>query len=458
MQEGNTWSTIATPVGPTETELCKLREYPRAFNEYKCAVCLLGLTIFAGMLLRGGYHPSDILELTVFFLLILFAELLPISLPGVFSEVVMTMPALVSLFLSHGASAMIVVSSIAIFAASMITHRRRYPIRRLTDIAGYNTAVHVITFSVASTAYSLAGGSTIPEIGSLSVNEILLPLFLWVVASTMANALLNATTMCLYSHEAWRVVVAQHLRWTIPNYLLSWPSGILFAYLYLKYGIYGILLVIVPFLVGRQALNQYARQRDAYLETITTLGSYMQHYHPYTRSHLERVADLANKIANQMGLPVQSLMFIREAGLLHDIGKVGVNEEILDKTGALTDGEWAIIKEHPARGAEILANLKYLECVVPWVRSHHERPDGKGYPDGLHDAQIPMEAAVIAVADAFDAMTGGLQQRRKRRYRPQLTVDQAIAQVRYGTGSQFNPRVVKAFLQVMLHEEEENGR
>ncbi|MCL6628811.1 MAG: HD domain-containing protein, partial [Armatimonadetes bacterium] len=173
--------------------------------------------------------------------------------------------------------------------------------------------------------------------------------------------------------------------------------------------------------------------------------------HPYTKGHLERVADLATEVAKELRLRTSSLMLIRDAGILHDIGKVGVSEEILDKEGKLTDEEWNIIKQHPARGAEIIAQLRYLEPIVPWVRGHHERPDGRGYPDALKDGQIPIEAAVIAVADAFDAMAGV-----KRSYQEvPLTEDQAIDQVRYGVGTQFDPRVVKAFLRVMARRREE---
>ena len=294
--------------------------------------------------------------------------------------------------------------------------------------------------------------------GGMERSGLAVPLLLWAFTFTTANMVICTIGQSLYIKQHWRMLLLQSLGWMVPNYLITAPSGILFAYLYLSYGIYGILLVVIPFIIGRQALNQYALQLATYRETITTLGSYMQHYHPYTKGHLERVANLADKIAKQMGLSLQSLMFIRDAGLLHDVGKVGVSEDILDKVGPLSDEDWVLIKLHPARGAEILSHMKYLDCIVPWVRGHHERPDGKGYPDGLKSNDTPIEAAVISAADAFDAMTGGNDEREKRTYRPPLALDQAVAQMRYGAGTQFDPRVIKAFLHVMAGEETESGR
>ena len=435
-----------------------MRAYPQAFNHYKRIVWLLSLAIFIGALVQCSSSLDDSWEPAIFFLLIFVAELLPVRFPGTISEVAMTMPALVSLFLSHGTAPMIVISSVGMFAASIVAHYKNYPIRRLIDMASYNIAIHIIVAVAASLAFILAGGTTLGGNPNITLSQMILPLLLWVFAFTTINVFIYTTGLSLYTCESWRMLVVQHLGWTIPNYFITAPSGILFACLYMKYGVFGILLVIVPFLMGRQALNQYALQLATYRETITTLGSYMQHYHPYTKGHLERVANLADMIAKQMGLSLQSLMFIRDAGLLHDVGKVGVSEEILDKVGPLSDEDWVLIKQHPARGAEILSHMKYLDCIVPWVRGHHERPDGKGYPDGLKSNDTPIEAAVISAADAFDAMTGGNDEREKRTYRPPLALDQAVAQMRYGAGTQFDPRVIKAFLHVMAGEETESGR
>ena len=424
----------------------------RGFTYYKRAILLLGFLVFSWAVMHSGHAWQHYPELIVFFFLIFLAELLPIKSPGSDMDVAMTMPAILSLFLSHGAEAAMTIGPLGIFVGVIIAHWKRN-LRWLLDMSSYNTATCIIPIAVTCATYELIGGKTLAENPDVAISSVFIPLFVAVAAATVSNVFVFTLGLALNTKDPWRLGLAQSIRWFTPNFIVTAPFGMVFALLYKQFGIYGILLVIVPFIVGRQALNMYSAQTDAYRDTITTLGTYMQQYHPYTRGHLERVADLADKMARHMGLSTQSLMYIRDAGLLHDIGKVGVDEAILDKKDRPTDEEWAVIKEHPIRGAEILAQMKHLERIVPWVRGHHEKPDGSGYPDGLNADQIPLEAAVLAVADAFDAMAG----EDTRIYREPMTVDQAMDQVRYGAGQQFDPRVVKAFMQVMDREESGDG-
>jgi putative nucleotidyltransferase with HDIG domain len=186
---------------------------------------------------------------------------------------------------------------------------------------------------------------------------------------------------------------------------------------------------------------------------------------------------MSERLARELRLPVESVMMMPDAGMLHDIGKVGVSEEILDKIGKLTDEEWATIKQHPEKGAEIVSHLPFLDKIVDWVKYHHKWADGSGYPDdGKKNGDIPVEASIIAVVDAFDAMTDdrdlsvdwkcdacGYQpddgvrphacpqcgMRKNRVYREPLSMDEAIDQLRRGAGTQFSPPVVKAFLRMV---------
>lgn len=251
--------------------------------------------------------------------------------------------------------------------------------------------------------------------------------------------------------------------------------ALLLAYLYSRIGVLGFLLAIAPVLALRDFFMHWVKERTAYLDTIATLATYMQHYHPYTRGHLKRVAELSERLARELRLPAESIRHMSIAGLLHDIGKIGVSEEILDKPSQLTDEEWAQIKEHPVKGAEIISHLDFLEGIVDWIKYHHKWYNGAGYPatDGDTANKIPIEAAIIATADAFDAMTDDREMsldwvcdscgykpdngarpkvcpkcgaEKRRRYREPKTLDEAIDELRRGAGTQFHPRVVKAFL------------
>lgn len=394
----------------------------------------------------------------LFFLGVIFlTELFPTKLPDVNIEVTVTVPVVLGMFLSHHSAATIVVSTIPILIAPFITQWGT-PFRWLAPLVLYNDANHVIALAAASLVYVVAGGPFLsPALTSSGPDiQLVLYLLLWAGIYSVTTALLCATGTSLGENEPWRVSAQRNLKWSFPDLFVSVPFATLFVSLYIRYGPWGILLLIIPFFVARQALNLHVTYVNTYRETITALGTYIQHHHLYTKGHLERVADLSERIARQMQLPVQSLMYIKDAGLLHDIGKVGVDEVVLDKSGHLTPDDWEMIRQHPARGAEILTQMQYLECIVPWVRGHHERPDGRGYPDALKEEQIPIEAAVIAAADAFDAMTGEMREYNKDR-KPK-SIDDGIDQLRYGAGTQFDPRVVKAFLTVMAAKQEsDNG-
>ena len=187
------------------------------------------------------------------------------------------------------------------------------------------------------------------------------------------------------------------------------------------------------------AASLAAQLDDTNLATVEMIAAAVDAKDAYTRGHSGRVSGYAGAIAGALGLPEADIARIRQAGLLHDVGKIGVPDAILLKPGALSDEEFAVIKEHPAIGEHILQGLPFLAEILPAVRHHHERWDGHGYPDGLAGEAIPLDAAILAVADSFDAMTSS------RTYRVALSVSEAIRRVREGTGAQYDPRLVAAF-------------
>jgi HD-GYP domain-containing protein (c-di-GMP phosphodiesterase class II) len=140
---------------------------------------------------------------------------------------------------------------------------------------------------------------------------------------------------------------------------------------------------------------------------------------------------------------------VYEAALLHDLGKTVLDERILNKPARLTAEEWEEIKKHPQLGAEILRDTPFLAPIIPWIAMHHERPDGGGYPFGLKGEQIPVEARVIAVVDAFDAMIGGEAPNQRRPHRRPLSLDEALSELARGAGTQFDAQVVRVFTEVV---------
>ena len=163
---------------------------------------------------------------------------------------------------------------------------------------------------------------------------------------------------------------------------------------------------------------------------------------PYERGHGERVTALAEQIALRLGWSGERIATLRVGARLHDVGKLVVSERVLRKTGRLRDGEYAHIREHPAAGVRIIEPFECFSAAVPYVLYHHERWDGGGYPTGRRGAEIPIEARVLAVADAFDAMTS------PRPYRRRLSTQAALAELDRCAGTQFDPDVVRIFLEL----------
>jgi putative nucleotidyltransferase with HDIG domain len=178
------------------------------------------------------------------------------------------------------------------------------------------------------------------------------------------------------------------------------------------------------------------------LETIETLNAAVEARDPYTAGHSQRVRRVSLAVGRELRLSAKQLGGLATAALFHDIGKIGMPDSILTKAGRLDRAEAAVMREHVTRGAEIVSRISSLKDSVPAIRHHHERWDGLGYPDRRAGTDIPIEAAIVAIADAWDAMTTD------RPYAAALDVDEAMLQIQAGRGKQFNPAVVDAFLSV----------
>lgn len=189
-------------------------------------------------------------------------------------------------------------------------------------------------------------------------------------------------------------------------------------------------------------MNIQAFTVDDLHEIVDALSTAVDAKDPYTHGHSERVAHLAIAIARTMGMTREQQSILHIGAHLHDVGKIGVPDAVLCKPGRLTDEEYAAIKMHSMIGYNIVRKVRILHPVAAIVRSHHERMDGRGYPDGLQGDEIPMEARIVAVADSYDAMTS------QRLYKVCVSPAEAVNEVKRCAGTQFDADVVEAFIQL----------
>jgi putative nucleotidyltransferase with HDIG domain len=188
------------------------------------------------------------------------------------------------------------------------------------------------------------------------------------------------------------------------------------------------------------------KMKQLFVSSIKALANAIEVRDVYTRGHSERVTEYAVKIAEKLNVEKEEIEKIRYAALLHDIGKINIREDILNKPGKLTDEEFTIMKKHPVYGAKIMEPVEEFHDILPYVFHHHERIDKKGYPDGLGGEEIPLAARILAVADSFDAMTSN------RPYRTAMSVKDAIQELDRNCGTQFEPRIVETFKKILRDE------
>lgn len=191
--------------------------------------------------------------------------------------------------------------------------------------------------------------------------------------------------------------------------------------------------------VAIENANLYEQLKEAFYTTVYTLAETIEKRDPYTGNHTKRVMEYSLAIGRTLGLPEEDMNRLQLGAVLHDVGKIGVRDNVLLKESPLTDAEFEHIKKHAVYGEEILSRICQLRTAIPGVKQHHEKFNGRGYPDGLKGYEIDITARIIAVADSYDAMTTD------RPYRKGLTIDEAFEELRKFSGSQFDPAVVDAF-------------
>lgn len=189
----------------------------------------------------------------------------------------------------------------------------------------------------------------------------------------------------------------------------------------------------------------YRTLKKAYLDSVKVLAEAIDAKDPYTRGHSDRVRRMSLQIATSLGFTEERIEILEYGALLHDIGKIGIKDEILRKPEALSPEEYHIIQEHPLIGVKIVEGIEFFKDKIPMIRNHHEHFDGHGYPDGLMGENIPLEARIIAVPDAFDAMAS------LRPHRKDMSLEAILSEMERHRGKQFDPNIVEIFLSEKIY-------
>jgi hypothetical protein len=312
----------------------------------------------------------------------------------------------------------------------------------------FNGAMNALSGLLAGEGYLALGG----QIGTVHPNDfpkIILPFAAAAAAHVVANQVLIWGVYQL-SGGGREMLRREALESSMPLLLVSdlgyAALGLVIASLWTDMGPYAAVLVLIPLYVARWAMGQFAEQQRAYSATMKALCQAVETKDYYTRGHGDRVSHGAVMIARQVGMGGDRTEAIKFAGMLHDVGKLGVPTQVLQKTGPLTEDEYAAIQLHPMRGLEIVREIGFLNEALAGIMHHHERIDGRGYPMGFAGHEIPEFARIIAVADAFDSMTS------TRSYREAKSITDAVSELRRGMDTQFDPLIVDAFITALARD------
>ncbi len=332
-------------------------------------------------------------------------------------------------------------------AAALVGAVSLLAIKRQLKLAGrlFNGAMTALSGLLAGRTYVALHGPVGVPVGNDFPWVIIVPFAAAAAVHVLANQGLIWGFYRL--NRGRRMLRSEGLESSLPLLLVSdlgyAALGLIIASLWAIMGAFAAALVLVPLFVARWAMGQFAEQQRAYSATMKALCQAVETKDYYTRGHGDRVSLGAGMIARQIGMGVNRTEAIEFAGMLHDVGKLGVPTQVLQKTGPLTEDEFAAIQLHPMRGLEIVKEIGFLNEALVGIMHHHERIDGRGYPMGFAGHEIPEFARIIAVADAFDSMTS------TRSYREAKSLDEALEELRKGKNTQFDPFIVDAFIKAV---------
>lgn len=300
----------------------------------------------------------------------------------------------------------------------------------------YNRSMYAVCGGLAALAYEAMPGS----VGTAEPNLVLAGGLVAAIVYFLANHSMVIVVVAIASHRPLAEVYSFGPWYALVTYLTLGAMGVSLALVYTHVGILPMLVLSLPLLATYQALSHISLVQQFYLQVVQSFADSIDLREHETAGHSQRIAAFARRVGEAMGLRGTQLERLYIAGLLHDLGKLGWMDAILLKPGALTEEEWEFAKHHPTDGARLLQPYPHLRIVAPIIAAHHEKYDGAGYPSGLAHEEIPLEARILSVVDAFDAMYFG---RPYRGPRPMREIEEELIRC---SGTQFDPEVVETFL------------
>lgn len=402
---------------------------PLAARIYLLTLSIAALGLLLYLFTITGWAEVNWFSLLLFLLLTFLAASFPVELPN---GVVVS----VSFALAFAALLMfqpLVVVIINVLGDTLSLRKGRTPVQYL-----FNAAQLTLSSGLAALAFQLIDPGELDF--SLSyLTAAAIPLLL----CFLLNSSFITLVIALVRHERPYQIWLDNMKWSAPSFISMAPLGLLIALIYLNIGVWGLILFLVPLMVARQSFITYLHMRQTFMATIRSLSATIDAKDPYTKDHSFRVAEYSTALARELGWSEEKVGHLQYVSLIHDLGKVAIPEMILNKTGALTVDEYTRMKEHSVIGFNIIKDIKFLAESADIIKHHHERWDGGGYPDGLKGDLIPEGARILAVADAFDAMTSD------RLYRKALEVPEAVREIADCAGTQFDPRVAETFVRII---------
>ena len=398
---------------------------------------MLALTLFIYLFPSLSLISNIWLIFAFFFAISIFAEFIPVDLPMA-GSITIGFPIDFVLILVYGPALAMLISAISAIISEVLEKKTSwYKII-------FNASQYALSVGIAGIAYQYVGG----VVGFQNFFKYILPAALCALVYCFINLIL--VTLVIFLDRGGRIATIWRINFKdiLSSYLAEAPIGFLMAIVYVEVGIFGILLFFLPLLLARRSFELYTKMRKVYLDTIRALAAAIDAKDPYTKGHSERVAETSVALAQELNLSDKDIENIEYTALLHDIGKIGIADNILGKNSSLTNKEFDKIKEHTVMGAKIIEPVDFLKNSYKAIYHHHEKYNGAGYPDGLKEKDIPLSARIIAVADAYDAMGSD------RPYRKKLNKDKILNELKDQSGKQFDPEIVKALISVLDRERE----